>query len=101
MIKYTTLAWPGAKTSYTGSGQKFWLRAAPAPAPQHWHWDFGLEPDPHETDMDSEHCSYGTSVVDPDHFDADPAFHFDTGPDPTFHFDTDPNLDPHGFKEVM
>jgi hypothetical protein len=34
-----------------------------------------------------------TSVADPNHFDPDPAFHFDMNldPDPFFHFDTDPN----------
>jgi hypothetical protein len=34
------------------------------------------------------------SVADPDPFDPDPSFHFDTDPDPdpAFQFDTDPDL---------
>jgi hypothetical protein len=39
-----------------------------------------------------------SSVVDPDPFDPDPAFHFDTDPDPAAQFDTDPDL--YRFKEV-
>jgi hypothetical protein len=30
-----------------------------------------------------------TSVADPDPFDVDPPFHWDTDPDPAFQFDTD------------
>jgi hypothetical protein len=31
------------------------------------------------------------SVADPDPFDPDPSFHFDTNLDPAFHFDMDPD----------
>ncbi len=48
------------------------------------------------------------SVADPDHFDTDPTFHFDTNPDPALQFDpdTDPTVfdtdpDHYHFKEVM
>jgi hypothetical protein len=34
-----------------------------------------------------------SSVADPDRFDPDPAFHFDTDPDPAFHFDKGPGSD--------
>jgi hypothetical protein len=43
--------------------------------------------------------SHAASVADPDHFDPDPAFHFDPDPDPAFQFYTDP--DPFRFKEVI
>jgi hypothetical protein len=33
--------------------------------------------------------SVGSSDADPDPFDPDPTFHFDTDPDPAFQFDTD------------
>jgi hypothetical protein len=42
---------------------------------------------------------FQSSVADPDPFDTDPAFHFDTAPDPAFQSDPDP--DPYRFKEVM
>ncbi len=35
-----------------------------------------------------------TSVADPHHIEADPAFHSDADPDPTFHCDADADTDP-------
>ncbi len=49
--------------------------------------------------MLSSPLTVAKSVSDPDPFDPDPAFHFETDPDPAFQFDTDPN--PYHFREVM
>jgi hypothetical protein len=38
------------------------------------------------------HVLVRISVADPDLFDLDPVFHFDTDPDPAFQFDIDPDL---------
>jgi hypothetical protein len=36
-------------------------------------------------------CGTYNSAADPDHYDTDPDFYFDTDPDPTCYFDTEPD----------